>query len=231
MTENTLRVLIIDDEPAIRKLLKISMQAYGYELGEAATGQDGLLMAASFRPDIILVDLGLPDMDGKAVVKALREWSETPIIVLTAREQEQEKIAALDVGADDYVTKPFGMGELMARMRVCLRRAGNKEGEPILTCGGLQLNLLEHRVVVEGREVKLTPTEYELLKVMLKYAGRVLTHKQLLKAAIISCVPPNIAISCSGIVHIRIVPTAIIITPMMMPRFKAEYILFFFLAP
>ena len=152
------------------------MQAYGYELGEAATGQDGLLMAASFRPDIILVDLGLPDMDGKAVVKALREWSETPIIVLTAREQEQEKIAALDVGADDYVTKPFGMGELMARMRVCLRRAGNKEGEPILTCGGLQLNLLEHRVVVEGREVKLTPTEYELLKVMLKYAGRVLTH-------------------------------------------------------
>ena len=109
MTENTLRVLIIDDEPAIRKLLKISMQAYGYELGEAATGQDGLLMAASFRPDIILVDLGLPDMDGKAVVKALREWSETPIIVLTAREQEQEKIAALDVGADDYVTKPFGM--------------------------------------------------------------------------------------------------------------------------
>ena len=143
------------------------MQAYGYELGEAATGQDGLLMAASFRPDIILVDLGLPDMDGKAVVKALREWSETPIIVLTAREQEQEKIA---------------MGELMARMRVCLRRAGNKEGEPILTCGGLQLNLLEHRVVVEGREVKLTPTEYELLKVMLKYAGRVLTHKQLLKA-------------------------------------------------
>ena len=112
------------------------MQAYGYELGEAATGQDGLLMAASFRPDIILVDLGLPDMDGKAVVKALREWSETPIIVLTAREQEQEKIAALDVGADDYVTKPFGMGELMARMRVCLRRR-HKEGEPILTCGGL----------------------------------------------------------------------------------------------
>ena len=109
MTENTLRVLIIDDEPAIRKLLKISMQAYGYELGEAAIGQDGLLMAASFRPDIILVDLGLPDMDGKAVVKALREWSETPIIVLTAREQEQEKIAALDVGADDYVTKPFGV--------------------------------------------------------------------------------------------------------------------------
>lgn len=182
MTESALRVLVIDDEPAIRKLLKISMQAYGYELGEAAAGQEGLLMAASFRPDIILVDLGLPDMDGKAVVKALREWSETPIIVLTAREQEQEKIAALDAGADDYVTKPFGMGELMARMRVCLRRSGNKEGEPLLICGGLQLNLLEHRVVVEGREVKLTPTEYELLKVMLKYAGRVLTHKQLLKA-------------------------------------------------
>ncbi|MCD8360479.1 MAG: response regulator [Acidaminococcaceae bacterium] len=182
MTESALRVLVIDDEPAIKKLLKISMQAYGYELGEAAAGQEGLLMAASFRPDIILVDLGLPDMDGKAVVKALREWSETPIIVLTAREQEQEKIAALDAGADDYVTKPFGMGELMARMRVCLRRSGNKEGEPLPTCGGLQLNLLEHRVVVEGHEVKLTPTEYELLKVMLKYAGRVLTHKQLLKA-------------------------------------------------
>lgn len=135
---------MIDDEPAIRKLLKISMQAYGYDLAESETGQHGLLMAASFKPDIILVDLGLPDMDGKDVVKELREWSETPVIVLTAREQEQEKIVALDAGADDYVTKPFSMGELMARMRVCLRRAGNKDGEPVLTCGGLQLNLLEH---------------------------------------------------------------------------------------
>lgn len=105
---------MIDDEPAIRKLLKISMQAYGYDLAESETGQHGLLMAASFKPDIILVDLGLPDMDGKDVVKELREWSETPVIVLTAREQEQEKIVALDAGADDYVTKPFSMGELMA---------------------------------------------------------------------------------------------------------------------
>ena len=179
---NKTGILIIEDDKAIKNLIATTLEMHDYHYMWADKGEQGILSAASQRPDIILLDLGLPDMDGKAVVKALREWSETPIIVLTAREQEQEKIAALDVGADDYVTKPFGMGELMARMRVCLRRAGNKEGEPILTCGGLQLNLLEHRVVVEGREVKLTPTEYELLKVMLKYAGRVLTHKQLLKA-------------------------------------------------
>ena len=175
-------ILVVEDDVPVRNLITTTLKAHDYRFLTAANGESAILEASSHNPEIILLDLGLPDMDGKAVVKALREWSETPIIVLTAREQEQEKIAALDVGADDYVTKPFGMGELMARMRVCLRRAGNKEGEPILTCGGLQLNLLEHRVVVEGREVKLTPTEYELLKVMLKYAGRVLTHKQLLKA-------------------------------------------------
>lgn len=183
MENSKLKIVIIDDEPQIRRLLKMSLQAYDYKIYEAEAGREGLLLAASVRPDLLLVDLGLPDMDGKDVVRELREWSKVPIIILTAREQEQEKIMALDLGADDYVTKPFSMGELMARMRVCLRRssAGEQE-EPELVCGGIRMQLLQHSVTVDGREVKLTPTEFDLLKVMLRYAGRVLTHKQLLKA-------------------------------------------------
>ncbi len=150
---------------------------------EAASGREGLMLAASVHPDLVIVDLGLPDMDGKEVVKKLRDWSSVPVIILTAREQEQEKIAALDLGADDYVTKPFGMGELLARLRVCLRRSNSgTEEKQELVCGGIVMQLPQHLVTVDGREVKLTPTEYDLLKVMMKYAGRVLTHKQLLKA-------------------------------------------------
>lgn len=182
MTEKGLRVLIIDDEPQIRKLLKVSLGAYGYTLDEAANGQDGVNRAAIFKPDLIIVDLGLPDMDGKSVIRQIREWSHSPVIILTARDQEQEKIEALDAGADDYVTKPFGMGELMARMRVCLRRSATAESEPIITCGGLTVDLVLRRVTIDGREVKLTPTEYEIIKIMAQHAGRVLTHKQLLKA-------------------------------------------------
>ncbi|SMC32898.1 response regulator [Sporomusa malonica] len=182
MTGQGLRVLIIDDEPQIRKLLKVSLSAYGYALDEAATGHDGVSRAAVFKPDILIVDLGLPDMDGKAVIREIREWSQAPVIILTARDQEQEKIEALDAGADDYVTKPFGMGELMARMRVCLRRMAASESEPVLTCGGLAVDLVQRRVTVDGREIKLTPTEYEIIKIMAQQAGRVLTHKQLLKA-------------------------------------------------
>ena len=182
MTAQGLRVLIIDDEPQIRKLLRVSLGAHGYTLDEAATGQDGVARAAVFKPDLLIVDLGLPDMDGKAVIKEIREWSQAPVIILTARDQEQEKIEALDAGADDYVTKPFGIGELMARMRVCLRRVAAAEGEPVLTCGGLAVDLVQRRVTVDGREIKLTPTEYEIIKIMAQQAGRVLTHKQLLKA-------------------------------------------------
>ncbi len=182
MTDKGLRVLIIDDEAQIRKLLKVSLTANGYYLEEAATGQEGINRAAIFKPDLIIVDLGLPDMDGKTVVREIREWSKSPIIILTAHDLEQEKIDALDAGADDYVTKPFSMGELMARMRVCLRRIVDAESEPVLTCGGLTVDLVQRRVTLEDREIKLTPTEYEIIKIMALHAGRVLTHKQLLKA-------------------------------------------------
>lgn len=182
MNEKKLRVLVIDDEPQIQKLLRVSLQAQGYLFEGALTGKDGVAQAAIMKPDVMIVDLGLPDMDGKEVVALVREWSQVPIIVLTARDQEQEKIEALDAGADDYVTKPFGMGELMARMRVCLRRMARVEDEPVLTCGGLSVDLLQRTVTVDGRDIKLTPTEYEIIKVMAQHAGRVLTHKQLLKA-------------------------------------------------
>jgi two-component system KDP operon response regulator KdpE len=180
--EKGMRILVIDDEPQIRKLLKVSLGAYGYEIEEAATGSDGINRAAIYKPDLLIIDLGLPDRDGKEVVKAIREWSQTPIIVLTARDQEQEKIDALDAGADDYVTKPFSVGELMARMRVSLRRAAASEHEPVITCGDLAVDLVQRRVTVAGREIKLTPTEYELIKILAQHRGRVLTHKQLLKA-------------------------------------------------
>ena len=161
MESKGMKVLVIDDELQMRKLL----------------------LAVTMHPDLVIVDLGLPDMDGKDVVSRLREWSSVPIIVLTAREQEKEKIDALDRGADDYITKPFSMGELMARMRVCLRRfCHSEEQKPLLSCGEISMDLLQHQVLVEGREVKLTPTEYDLLKYMLKNAGKVLTHKQILKA-------------------------------------------------
>lgn len=182
MTEQGLRILIIDDEPQIQKLLRVSLQAYGYHLYGAACGQEGIQQAAARKPDLAIVDLGLPDMDGKTVIRQIREWSAMPVIILSARDQEQEKIEALDAGADDYVTKPFSMGELMARIRVCLRRTAVNETEPVLNCGGLAVDLLQRRVTVDDREVKLTPTEYELIKYMLQHAGRVLTHKQLLKA-------------------------------------------------
>lgn len=182
MTEKGLRILVIDDEPQMRKLLHVSLLAHGYQLCEAANGLEGIQQAAVFKPDLVIVDLGLPDMDGKQVIQQIREWSAVPMIILTAREQEDEKIAALDAGADDYITKPFGIGELMARIRVCLRRIVSNDNEPVLRCGGLAVDLLQRRVMVDEREIKLTPTEYELIKYMMLHAGRVLTHKQLLKA-------------------------------------------------
>ena len=182
MAEQGLRVLVIDDEAPIRKLLRVALSAYGYAIDEAATGKDAINRTVVFKPDMVIIDLGLPDIDGKEVIKAIREWSRVPIIILSARDQEQEKIAALDAGADDYVSKPFGVGELMARMRVSLRRSSASDDAAIITCGDLTVDLTLHRVLVAGREVKLTPTEYEILKVLAQNAGRVLTHKQLLKA-------------------------------------------------
>ncbi|MDF2502344.1 MAG: kdpE 1 [Anaerosporomusa subterranea] len=182
MSTNGYKVLIIDDDPPIRKLLKVSLSAHGYLLDEAACAQDGITRAAFFHPDIIILDLGLPDFDGKKAIKEIREWAKTPIIILTARDQEAEKIQALDAGADDYLTKPFGIGELLARMRVCLRRSSLTDSEPIVQCGDLSVDFVQRRVLVGEREIKLTPTEYELMKILAQNAGRVMTHQQLLKA-------------------------------------------------
>jgi len=180
--EKGARILIIDDEPQIRRLLKVSLTAHGYEIDEAKTGQEGINRAAIFTPDLILLDLGLPDIDGKAVVAAIREWSKVPILILTARDQESEKIEALDVGADDYVTKPFSMGELLARLRVALRHAVTTEQSPIVNCGDLVVDLVGRHVMKNDKEIKLTPTEYEILKVLAQNIGKVLTHKYLLKS-------------------------------------------------
>ncbi|MDR3561104.1 MAG: response regulator [Negativicutes bacterium] len=182
MADKGQHILIIDDEPQIRKLLKVSLEAHGYQTYETATGQDGINLAAMHRPDLVIVDLGLPDMEGREVVVRIREWSQMPIIVLTVRDQEQGKIETLDAGADDYLTKPFSVGELMARMRVALRRAVTAENEPVVTCGDLVIDLLRRSVTVRKQEVKLTPTEYEILKILARYPGRVITHNQLLKS-------------------------------------------------
>jgi len=176
------RILIIEDEPQIRRLLKVSLTAHAYEVDECQTGQEGINRVAVFKPDLILLDLGLPDMDGKAVVGVIREWSKVPIIILTARDQENEKIAALDAGADDYITKPFSMGELLARLRVALRHTVTLENSPVITCGDLRIDLVARHVTRSEKEIKLTPTEYEILKILAQNIGRVLTHKQLLKA-------------------------------------------------
>jgi two-component system KDP operon response regulator KdpE len=180
MSEQT-RVLIIDDESAIRRFLRTSLEAHGYEIVDAATGEDGILMAVNARPDLIILDLGLPGISGMEVTRRLREWSETPIIVLSVRDRDSDKIEALDAGADDYVTKPFSVGELTARMRVAMRHARQEESEPVFTCGDLRVDLTARQVFLNGDEVQLTPTEYDLLKVMIQYAGRVLTHQQLLR--------------------------------------------------
>jgi len=180
--EKGARILIIDDEAQICKLLSVSLRAHGFIPEEVPTGRDGINRAAVFKPDLMIVDLGLPDMDGKEIIREIRQWSNAPIIVLTARDQEQEKIDALDAGADDYITKPFSIGELMARIRVCIRRMAAGENEPVLLCGGLKVDLVQRRVTMDGHEIKLTPTEYEIIKLLAQHAGRVLTHKQLLKA-------------------------------------------------
>ena len=184
MTEAMPLLLVIEDDSQMRKFLRASLASHGYRLLEAVNGSEGLSQAASYNPDLILLDLGLPDIDGLIVTKRLREWATAPIIVISARGQEDDKILALDAGADDYLTKPFGTGELLARIRVALRhsaRAGQERSEPILTVGELSVDLEKRSVHVAGKEVHLTPTEYKLLAILLKNAGKVLTHRQLLK--------------------------------------------------
>ena len=177
-------ILLIEDEPQMLRLLRIILQSQGYGLVESPTGQEGLMQAATRAPDVVLLDLGLPDIDGLEVTRRLREWSDVPIIVISAREQEQDKIKALDAGADDYLTKPFGAGELLARIRVAMRHKALREAgkhESIFTLGNLRVDLARRQVFLNEKEVHLTPIEYKLLTVLIKNAGKVLTHRQLLK--------------------------------------------------
>jgi two-component system KDP operon response regulator KdpE len=184
MDRPTPLILLIEDEPQMRRFLRTALTAHDYRLIEAETAKEGLAHAAARNPDIILLDLGLPDRDGLEVARELREWSGTPIIVLSARGREQDKVSALDLGADDYLTKPFGVEELLARIRVALRHASLPPGsapEPIFEASELRVDLAERRVWRQGEEVHLTPTEYKLLATLVRHAGKVLTHRQLLK--------------------------------------------------
>jgi len=181
MSESGPRVLVVDDEPAIQRFLRTSLAAHGYVVFEAINGQEALSDVVANRPDLVILDLGLPDMDGIEVTRLLRRWTQIPIIIVTVQEQEAAKIDALDAGADDYVTKPFGMGELLARMRVSLRRAAPAAVEPVFTIDDLTVDLTRRLVTVAGHDVQLTPTEYDLLKALVTHAGKVLTHRQLLR--------------------------------------------------
>jgi len=177
------RALIIDDEGAILRFLKPALEANNYEMTSAGTIADGLKRIAAEAPDVVLLDLGLPDGDGKDVIRRAREWSDLPIIVLSARERETEKIEALDLGADDYVNKPFNIGELLARMRTALRHRMQRKSEtPVLRVGNLEVDSMRHRATRAGAELKLTPKEFELLSFLARHAGRVVTHKQILTA-------------------------------------------------
>ena len=173
-------VLVIDDEPQIRRLLRVTLEANGYRVFDASTGAEGIAEAAMRRPDVVLLDLGLPDMDGVEVLRRLREWSNVPVVILSVRDDEEEKVAALDAGADDYVTKPFGGAELLARLRVARRRAISAVGGDAHVCAGdLDIDLASRVVRKRGVEVRLTPTEYALLRVLVTHPGRVVTHGHL----------------------------------------------------
>jgi two-component system, OmpR family, KDP operon response regulator KdpE len=180
MQEKT-KVLIIDDEHAIRRFLHTALEAHDYAVCEATTGEDGLIKAVNIQPDLIILDLGLPGINGIEVTRRIREWTDTPIIILSVQNQDSDKISALDAGADDYLTKPFSVGELTARLRVAMRHTRKEEPGPIFCVGELCVDLAARLVSCRGEEVQLTPTEYDLLKVLVQYSGRVLTHQQLLR--------------------------------------------------
>jgi two-component system KDP operon response regulator KdpE len=178
-----IRVLVIDDEAAILRFLRPALEANNYEMTNAGTVAEGIKSVAAETPDIVLLDLGLPDGDGKDIIRRAREWSDVPVIVLSARDRETEKIEALDLGADDYVNKPFNVGELLARMRTALRHRMQRKAEiPLLRVGNLEVDAVRHRATRAGTELKLTPKEFELLSFLARHAGRVVTHKQILTA-------------------------------------------------
>ena len=183
MTTKLPSILVIEDDSQIRRFLKVGLENNDYSYLEALKGKEGLLEIATRNPDIVILDLGLPDMDGLDLLKELRGWSQVPVIVLTARDREQDKIQALDLGADDYLTKPFSTGELLARVRVALRHAQKmgQEAEPIFENGSLKIDLIVRQVFVAQREIHLTPIEYKLLTLLAKHAGKVLTQRQILK--------------------------------------------------
>jgi len=175
------RVQIIDDEQAIRKLLKASLESAGYQVIESKTGEEGVVEAASQRPELIILDLGLPDLDGTKVLKRIREWSQVPVLILTVQDSQDDKVALLDAGADDYLTKPFSVPELLARLRVLERHVRGAQSDPVLKIGDLEIDLGAHVVRVKGNEIKLTSTEYDFLKVLALNAGKVVTQRQILK--------------------------------------------------
>jgi two-component system, OmpR family, KDP operon response regulator KdpE len=179
MDGKPVRVLVVDDERPIRRFLNASLCGQ-YSVFEAATGEEALAVTVSGRPDVILLDLGLPDLDGVEVTRRLREWTQIPIIVISVRDREEDKVAALDAGADDYLTKPFGVDELMARLRVVLRRAAVPEQEPVYQADDLLVDLAHRNVSVEQKPISLTPTEYDILRILVQHAGKVLTHQQLI---------------------------------------------------
>ncbi|HRL12841.1 MAG TPA: response regulator [Aggregatilineales bacterium] len=178
---NGAQILIVDDEIQIRRFLRISLEANGYRIHETATGQDAILKTAQLRPDLVILDMGLPDIDGLTVLQRIREWTPTPVIILSVRDSDQDKVKALDAGADDYLTKPFSMEELMARIRTAQRHAQPQQDESVFESGSLRVDLARRVVTVNETPVKLTPTEYALLRLMIQHAGRVLTHQQILR--------------------------------------------------
>jgi two-component system, OmpR family, KDP operon response regulator KdpE len=180
VTGSNARILVVDDEPEIRRFLRASLRAQQYEVIEASNGTQALEMMTQRQPDLMILDLGLPDIDGVEITRRIREWSQIPIIILSVRDREKDKIEALDVGADDYLTKPFGVGELMARMRVVMRRVSPETQEPVLAIKGLKIDLSRHMVTLADKDITLTPTEFELLRVLIQNAGKVITHRQLI---------------------------------------------------
>ncbi len=180
LSETGIKILVVDDENSIRRFLNTALTAYGHTLLESNNGANAIKLAATNPLDLIILDLGLPDMDGVEVTRRLREWIQIPIIILSVRDNEADKITALDAGADDYITKPFGIGELMARMRVALRRANRGPNDPVYQIDQLKVDLMQRRVTVNGQDVSLTPTEYDLLRLLARHAGKVITHTQLL---------------------------------------------------
>jgi two-component system, OmpR family, KDP operon response regulator KdpE len=174
-------VLIVDDELQIRRFLRISLEANGYRVFETQNGADAIVETARLRPDLIILDMSLPDMDGFEVLKRLREWTPTPVIILSVRDSDRDKVAALDAGADDYLTKPFSVEELLARMRAAQRHSHSDSQPSVFTRGDVQVDLAHRQVTRKGEPVKVTPTEYALLRLLIQHAGRVLTHRQILK--------------------------------------------------